>query len=74
MKASGAKAITAMTDQRGRDDLSTYVNIFGAKPVSARAVSVRDAAKTHESPMESTEIQIVALTKSGWVMDGIEID
>jgi len=74
MKASGAKAIVAITDQRGRDDLSTYVKIFGANPVSARAVIVRDEAKTHESPIESTEIQIVTLTKSRQALSEIETD
>lgn len=36
----------------------------GAYPVSARAVRVRDPAYTQERPIESTETQIVALTRS----------
>lgn len=57
----GANARIAMTEKRGREDLSTvhkreqqgsndahdnlpYVKIFGAYPVSAKAVSVRDPA------------------------------
>ncbi len=41
-----------------------YVKILGAKPVSAKAVKVRDPAYTQERPMDNTEMQIVALIKS----------
>jgi hypothetical protein len=44
--------------------LSTYVKILGAHPCSARAVRVRDPAYTAESPIDKTEIQIVAFTRS----------
>lgn len=53
-----------MTVMSGREDLSTYAKILGAYPVSASAVSVREPAYTQDSPMESTEMQIVTLIRS----------